>query len=139
MVRRVGPITVGVALLLVACSAGAGAGDVASEAAHDEHAGQDQLAAPVEGARNITVHAVDLDFDPPTLDLEAGEPVNITVVNDGSSLHDFTLEIADVHVNVEPGNSETTSLTIDEPGTYVAVCTVTGHAAAGMTIQVHVT
>ena len=73
-----------------------------------------------------------------TLEVSAGEPVNITVTNEGETLHDFTLEEADVHVNVAPGETKTTSVTINEPGTYEATCTVAGHAEAGMTIDVTV-
>lgn len=59
--------------------------------------------------------------------------------NRGSTLHDFTLTEANVHLNVGPGDTEVTSLTIDEPGTYRAVCTVEGREAAGMTVDVVVT
>jgi nitrite reductase (NO-forming) len=114
-------------VLLTACTSGG----------HDEHA-EEQLADPVPGAAEVEIVAQDIDFQPATMLLAAGEPVNVTVTNDGEAMHDFTLEIADVHVNVEPGQSKTTSLTIDEPGTYEAVCTVAGHADAGMTIDVTV-
>ena len=130
---RLGTLATGLALvlLLAACgdssnAGGHGGGQAASES----------TAEPVEGASEITVNAVDIDFKPETIDLIAGEPLNVTVANDGRVLHDFTLEAADVHMNVEPGDSETTSLTIDEPGRYEAECTVESHAEAGMTIDV---
>ena len=85
-----------------------------------------------------TVTAVGIDFEPATLELTAGEPTNVTVVNDGSTLHDFTFEEADVHANVEPGDEITTSVTVDEAGTYTAICTVPGQADAGMEIEVTV-
>ena len=94
------------------------------------------IAEPVHGAADVTVEAVDIDFEPARLAVTAGEPLNVTVTNTGQTLHDFTLEAADVHVNVEPGQTKTTSITIDEPGTYEAECTVAGHAEAGMTIDV---
>ncbi len=75
----------------------------------------DSLAAPVKGASQVTVTAVDIDFEPARMDVVLGEPVNVTVVNEGGTLHDFT---------------------IDEPGTYEAKCTVAGHAEAGMTVDV---
>ena len=123
-----------VSLLLAACG---GSGN--DQGAHGGgHAASESTAAPVEGASEITVKAVDIAFEPTTLDVVAGEPVNVNVVNDGETLHDFTLEAADVHVNVEPGETRTTSFTIDEPGQYEAKCTVEGHAEAGMTIDVNV-
>jgi len=98
----------------------------------------DSMTGPVEGAREVTIRAVDLDFEPASLEVVAGEPVNVTVVNDGELLHDFTLEAADVHLNVEPGETKTTSLTITEPGRHEAKCTVAGHAESGMTVDIMV-
>lgn len=134
--RQTAPITLSTALamLLVGC-----AGSGSSSGEHAGHAASEEVAAPVEGAPGIDVAAVDIDFQPERIELTAGEPVNIVVSNDGEMLHDFTLERAGVHLNAEPGDTGTTSLTIDEPGTYEAICTVPGHAEAGMTIEVSVT
>ena len=114
--------------------------DGSSEMADDGggHTAMDEIAEPVEGAPEVEVSAVDIDFEPATLELTAGEPVNVKITNEGETLHDFTLEEADVHVNLEPGETKTTSLTVDEPGTYEAKCTVPGHAEGGMTIDVTV-
>ena len=116
------------ALAVTACSGAAGG--------HAGHQGEEKIAAPVEGAEELTVTAVDIDFQPESLELAAGEPVNVAVTNEGAAEHDFTLEEADVHVNVPPGESKTTAVTIDEPGTYTAICTVPGHEDAGMTVEV---
>jgi uncharacterized cupredoxin-like copper-binding protein len=133
------------AVLLAACG-GTGA---TTDAGHDmsdgeamgdhngvDHAGQGSVDEPVEGAPEITLNAVDIDFQPETIELTAGKSVNVTVVNAGQALHDFTLEEAGVHVNVPPGGQVTTSLVVDEPGAYEALCTVPGHAAAGMVVKV---
>ena len=119
------------ALLLAACGGASGDG------AHGGgHAASESVAEPVDGASEVTVNAVDIDFKPESIEIVAGEPVNVTVVNEGQTLHDFTLEEADVHVNVEAGEQKTTSMTIDEPGRYEALCTVESHAEAGMTVAV---
>lgn len=127
-------LAVAVALLLAACGGSSGADGQAEDAAG--HMASESMAEPVEGASEILVNAVDIDFTPASFELVAGEPVNVTVANDGETLHDFTLEAADVHVNVEPGETKTTSFTINEPGRYEATCAVAGHAEAGMTIDV---
>ncbi len=101
-----------------------------------DHAGQGSVDESVAGAPDITLNAVDFDFQPETIELTAGKSVNVTVVNAGEVLHDFTLEEAGVHVNVPPGGQVTTSLVVDEPGAYEALCTVPGHAAAGMVVKV---
>jgi hypothetical protein len=124
-------ITALLAVLLVACGGDAalttddaGDGDAtqtaddAGDGGHgDDHAAQESVVEPVEGAPEVTVIARDIEFEPTTIELTAGEPTNVTVVNEGESLHDFTLEEAGVHVNVEPGDSVTSAVTVDEPGT----------------------
>lgn len=136
MNRTIPTLVVAAAALLLAACGGAGPGSTVGEGHGGTHSGEEMLAEPVAGAPVVEVHAVDIDFEPATIELRAGRPVNVTVVNDGKSVHDFTLEQAEVHVNVEPGDSKVTSMTIDEPGTYTAVCTVEGHEEAGMTIDV---
>ena len=126
---RFGVAAVALALVIAGC---------AGSDPHAGHGAQEQLAEPVAGASEVAVTAVDIDFLPDTLQLTAGEPLNLTVTNEGEALHDFTLDASDVHLNVEPGDSRTTSLTVDEPGQYEAMCTVAGHAEAGMTIDVTV-
>ena len=133
-------VAAALAFLLVSCGGSSGpAGQAGPEESHGEdHAAPEEVAEPVEGAPEVSVTALDIDFEPDTLELTAGEPVNVTVVNDGRILHDFTLEAAGVHVNVEPGKSATTAVTVDEPGSYRAICTVPGHEDAGMVIDVEV-
>lgn len=125
-----------VLLVLGALLAACGGGSAAGGGHGGDHAAQSSVHEPVEGAPEVTVTATDIDYAPARLELTAGEPTNVTIVNEGETLHDFTLDQADVHANVEPGESVTTSVTIDEPGTYRAVCTVAGHEEAGMTIEI---
>jgi uncharacterized cupredoxin-like copper-binding protein len=101
--------------------------------------GEDQAPAPAEDAGEIHVQATEMAFTPAEFDLAAGETVNITVANDGQLFHDFVLDEAGVHLNLDPGEQARAALTLAEPGTYEAICTVTGHAEAGMvlTIDVH--
>ena len=123
-------------LLLVAC----GGAPVADTAHGGSHGDSDGVSPPVSGAPEATVTAVDLDFEPATLELTAGKPTNITIVNKGEALHDFTLEEAGgLHVNVPAGNEVTTAVTVKEAGSYRAICTVPGHEDAGMVVDVEVT
>ncbi len=127
------------ALSLAACGAGSQSASNVGGHGPEDHTAHESRHEPVDGAPNLTVQAVDIDFMPQRLELTAGEPANVTVVNDGQMLHDFTLDEADVHLNVEPGDQATTAVLIEEPGTYEARCTVAGHAAAGMVVEVVVT
>jgi plastocyanin len=102
----------------------------------EDHHGAGMVVEPVDGAPEVGISAIDLDFEPGELELTAGEPVNVTVVNDGAIFHDWTLDEADVHLNVDPGEEAASAVVIDEPGTYEARCTVAGHAEAGMVMSV---
>jgi uncharacterized cupredoxin-like copper-binding protein len=100
--------------------------------------GEDQAPAPAENAEEIDVQATEMAFTPAELDLAAGETVNVTVTNDGQLFHDFVLDAAGVHLNLDPGEQASAALTLQEPGTYQAICTVPGHADAGMALTVDV-
>ncbi|GAB4320820.1 MAG: hypothetical protein Kow0010_00860 [Dehalococcoidia bacterium] len=117
--------------------------------AEDAHAGEPE--PDVE----IVVHAQDvLRFDPAEIRVRAGQRVRLVLDNaESSALHDFTIEeIAAedvhaagathahqdegahyaIHVAAEPGETATVEFTPTKPGTYEFLCTVPGHAAAGM-------
>ena len=68
--------------------------------------------------------------------LTAGQPVNLMVSNEGQALDDFTLEAAAVHVNVDGGQRQITSIVLDEPGVYRAICTEPGQEQAGMVADI---
>jgi len=58
----------------------------------------------------------------------------LTFTNADPVFHDWTVEgLANVDVPARPGQTTTLRFRIDQPGTYRIVCTVPGHAAAGMT------
>lgn len=88
--------------------------------------------APVPGAATIEVVATDLRFDPATITMRPGVPVNLTLVNEGRALHDLTIPTLGFMLDADPGEQASGSLTVDEPGTYPFECSVPGHAAAGM-------
>jgi uncharacterized cupredoxin-like copper-binding protein len=88
------------------------------------------------GVQRVTV-VVDnsMHFAPPSILVRAGQPVELTLRNGGSIPHDFALaEGASGPVKIETpaGRTAQGAFTIDAPGTYAYVCTVPGHAAAGM-------
>ena len=114
-------------------SGGMGSGSQVGEADATEEHGESQASEPIPGAREITVEAGDLYFEPDTIRIEAGEPVNLTVTNVGDAFHDFTIAALDVMIDVPAGTTATGGLTVAEPGSYTYECTVPGHAAAGMT------
>ena len=156
---RLPALTLALAVLLAACAPWGGPGEGARQPSdqapmgdapmHDgtmggmhQHSGDerhDEEAPPaVDGAPDAQISATEMAFTPDELTLQAGEPLNVTVTNDGDVFHDFDLPTADVHLDLEPGEQATAAITIDEPGAYQATCTVPGHAGAGMTLSIDV-
>jgi nitrite reductase (NO-forming) len=76
-----------------------------------------------------------MQFAPTSMVVRAGQPVELTLRNGGGIPHDFTLAEGvsrPVKIEARGGQTARGAFTIDTPGTYAFVCTVPGHAAAGM-------
>jgi plastocyanin len=84
-------------------------------------------------ATPLTVTARDVRFTPADLRVEAGQTAVLTFRNDDPVFHDWEVEgLANVDAGARPGQTRKIRFTIDEPGAYRIVCTVPGHAEAGM-------
>lgn len=92
--------------------------------------------APAAGAQQLTVVGSDtMKFEPATLTVKAGQPVQVTFKNDGQIVHDWTLSngVSSKAVALAQGKSSgSVVFTIDQPGTYTFICSQPGHEAAGM-------
>lgn len=109
-----------------------------------------------DGGQSLTIEAQDLAFSPANLEVTAGDPVKLTLQNNGMLEHDFSVmefpmegeaEAAggmdhdmgsgpmdpELHVAAGAGQSATLDFTPSKPGTYEFWCTVPGHKEAGMT------
>ena len=108
------------------------------------------------GANQITLEASNLQYQPATIEVAAGQPVKLTLRNNDSVEHDFSImEIpmaamgataapmaghdmggmtADpqLHMVAAMGATNTMEFTPTKPGTYEFFCTVPGHKDAGM-------
>jgi nitrite reductase (NO-forming) len=86
--------------------------------------------------QQLTVRALDtMRFDPGTLNVPVGQPVQLTLKNDGALIHDLALSdgvAAPFTVEANGKASASATLTIMQPGTYTYVCAQPGHEAAGM-------
>ena len=107
-----------------------------------------------EVAQSVTIEMRDFEFVPATLEVKAGDVVEIAFSNKGSVTHDFTIEDADLdsmmmgememveghtddegmamHVPLEMGHQAMARVRVHEPGEYVFYCTVAGHRELGM-------
>jgi uncharacterized cupredoxin-like copper-binding protein len=94
------------------------------------------VAITSSGAQQLTIHSFDaMHFEPNVISVRAGQPVELTLTNDGTSDHDFTLSEGvpqPVQVVVKGGQSAMSTFTLDQPGTYSFTCAQFGHAGAGM-------
>jgi nitrite reductase (NO-forming) len=92
--------------------------------------------ASVAGAQQVTVTVGNtMQFVPSSIVVRAGQPVELTLRNGGAIPHDFTLATGasgPVKIEAQGGQTARGTFTIDTPGTYDFVCSVPGHAAAGM-------
>ena len=97
-------------------------------------------AAPAAGAalppEQITVTGSDdFRFNPSTITVKAGQPLEVTFQNGGEILHDFSVQqgpAKPVVISEEGGKSGTTTVTYDKPGTYKFFCSQPGHDQLGM-------
>jgi heme/copper-type cytochrome/quinol oxidase subunit 2 len=88
---------------------------------------------PIPGAAEVTLDADEFGFSPRTITLDADVPVNLTLINTGSLLHDLTIPELGFRIVASAGQRATGGLVPDRPGTYVFECSLPGHAQAGMT------
>ena len=137
------------ALLLAACSGGGADGGISGDAYGDAYS-----AAASAGPKSFEVSVKDeFTFQPNALTVQAGEEVEVTFKNTGSVNHAFVilnegvtpedlvgasedeeheLLIMEMH-EIAAGESNTETFTAPEkPGDYTFICTVPGHADAGM-------
>jgi len=77
----------------------------------------------------------------PIIEVEAGEEITIIARNEGANVHAFQVITQDGEYVagmledeiVEPGQEITLTIKVDEPGEYLYICPVPGHADQGMT------
>lgn len=86
----------------------------------------------IPGARPVEVEAVDLAFRPSRIEATATEATTIELTNTGRVLHDLSIPELGFRIVAGPGETARGSLVVEDPGEYRFLCTVPGHAEAGM-------
>jgi plastocyanin len=113
-----------VALIAVGCSSGGGSSQTTTPPAASSPA----VASPPAGG-SVTITMVDFAFQPSELAASVTEALEL--VNNGSALHNFTIEGSSVDVDVQPGGNLTLPPPAPiPPGTYTFFCKY--HRAQGM-------
>ncbi len=81
----------------------------------------------------------DMRFTPNRIDAKVGVSLTVRLTNRGTERHDLNFEslhmpgLGGVESILEPGETRTITLLFDAPGEHTFICTLPGHAAAGMT------
>jgi uncharacterized cupredoxin-like copper-binding protein len=92
-------------------------------------------AEPADAQRVTVTVGNSMLFTPASVVVTAGRPVELVLRNGGGTAHDFALTegtSSPVKIEAQGGQTVRGTFTIDTPGTYEFICTVPGHAAAGM-------
>lgn len=87
----------------------------------------------------VAIESYDIYFAPNLVTIPADTPVTIALPNEGSILHNFSLDehnnpdlpIEPIDIDIEAGALESTTVELPA-GTYYFYCNVPGHEAAGM-------
>lgn len=87
-------------------------------------------AGPV--AQEVTLRAREFGYDPTSLSVKAGQPVRLTLVNEGKVDHTFAVVGLLKAVTVRSGSAVKVEFTPASSGDYKFLCTVPGHEALGM-------
>jgi nitrite reductase (NO-forming) len=124
----------GLLVLLLLSLAACGGGDAQQPGAPAE-----APAAPA--ATDVTVEVGnDLAFHPSTVEVPAGQTLNVTMPNSGALEHNWVWEENDeVFLHANPGETDTGSITFDTAGDHPFYCSIPGHREAGMVGTVTVT
>lgn len=89
--------------------------------------------------KKVTLVATDIAWNLQTIEAKVGQPVEITVRNDGALDHDLVIEELGVDLLLNPGDQQLVTFTLDEPATFDFICSIPGHEEAGMAGKIIVT
>ena len=91
-------------------------------------------------AVSVEVRASNVRFAPADITVPAGRFVVVRFTNDDPIFHDWMVEgVANVDAGARPGQTQRIRFRLDTPGTYEIMCSVEGHAEAGMVGRLIVT
>jgi len=84
-------------------------------------------------AQKVEVVGRNVAFEPAEIRIRAGQWTVVRFTNADPIFHDWMVEgLANIDAGARPGQTSSLRFVIDRPGTYEYLCTVPGHAEAGM-------
>lgn len=127
MFRRISLVAalLAVALAATACGGGGSQQSATTAPASSSSAG--------EGVQRIEVVLSDFKFEPATITVQRGTPVEIVMRNTGTVPHDFNVDDLSLSSGqIQAGQSGTLQFTPNRAGEFRIVCHEAGHEALGM-------
>jgi nitrite reductase (NO-forming) len=89
--------------------------------------------APVQRSRaDVRLTATEFAFSQPTLQVEPGQPVHLTLDNRGSIEHNLHVDGSSATLDARAGQSVAADFSFDQPGEFNFFCSIPGHKEAGM-------
>ena len=79
----------------------------------------------------ISIDMPSMSYVPDSVTIDAGTDYTFEISNSDNQMHTFTIDELDVDVEVDPGDTESTTLNVPDSGEYTFYCTVPGHREAG--------
>jgi plastocyanin len=87
-------------------------------------------ASAAKGSQRLALQAASTKFSTTLLEAHPGR-VTVSLANRDLFWHSFTMERLGANVDVPVGGTRSVTFTV-APGTYIFICTIPGHASAGM-------
>ncbi len=83
-----------------------------------------------KSSSELSFTAKDYSFDPQEITVNAGD-IQVELVNDGTVVHDFTIDKSKFQVTALAGRTKPGKIRL-ERGTYEFYCSIAGHRGQGM-------
>jgi plastocyanin len=84
----------------------------------------------VSGMDEASIEVDDFYFEPTIIKGTAGQQISLELENEGDALHNFTLSEQSIDQDIQPGSSETVSVTFPQSGQLEFFCKY--HKGSGM-------
>jgi len=86
------------------------------------------------GGGGTVIKMSEFKYDPATITVKAGQPVKLTLQNEGTVVHDFHIDdLGVVSPKVQPKSQSNFEFTPSKSGTFKIICHEPGHEEGGMT------
>jgi uncharacterized cupredoxin-like copper-binding protein len=91
-----------------------------------------QATSPTTASEEVRLVVKEWSFEPATLRLPAGRPVQLVLENRGQIEHDIDIPALGIHLAAPAGQTTRQTVMTVREGTYDFVCSIPGHKEAGM-------